>query len=71
MIQWGLAGSNTTALQTIYFQTSFPTKCLSVVVSGNRNKNGSNGHNYVYNVTNSSFQVTFDNTPGYYIAIGY
>ncbi len=71
IIQWGKGGSNTTDLVTINFPTAFPSTCCSVVVSGIRNKNGSNGHNYVYNVTRTNFQATFDNGPGYFIAIGY
>ena len=71
ILQWGKGGSATTDLVTINFPTAFPNACFSVVVSGIRNKNGSNGHNYVYNVTKTNFQATFDNGPGYFIAIGY
>ncbi len=71
IIQWGKGGANTTDLVTINFPTAFPTACCSVVVSGIRNKCGGNGHNYVYNVTRTNFQATFDNSLGYFIAIGY
>lgn len=57
--------------QSLSFYTPFPTKCVAVVVSGERSGDGANGYNYVYNVTRYGFEVSFDNSPGYYIAIGY
>ena len=71
MIQAGYGGRNTTARQYINFYTSFPSRCVAVVTNGNRSGDGANGYNYVYNVTRSGFEVSWDNSPGYYIAVGY
>lgn len=71
MIQAGYGGQHTTDRQSLSFHTPFPTKCIAVVVSGNRDGDGANGYNYVYNVTRYGFEVSFDKSPGYYIAVGY
>lgn len=71
MIQAGYGGRNTTDRQYISFYTSFPSRCVAVVTSGNRDGDGANGYNYVYNVSRTGFEVSWDNTPGYYIAVGY
>lgn len=71
MIQAGYGGRYTTDRQSLSFYTPFPTKCVAVVVTGDRSQNGDKGYNYVYNVTRSGFEVSFDKSPGYYIAIGY
>lgn len=71
MIQAGYGGRNTTDRQYISFYTSFSSRCVAVVTNGNRSGDGANGYNYVYNVTRSGFEVSWDNTPGYYIAVGY
>lgn len=71
MIQAGYGGRETTDRQSLSFYTPFPTKCVAVVVTGERRESGANGFNYVYNVTRSGFDVSFDKSPGYYIAIGY
>lgn len=71
MIQAGYGGRNTTDRQYINFYTSFPSRCVAVVTNGNRSGDGANGYNYVYNVTRSGFEVSWDNSPGYYIAVGY
>lgn len=71
MIQAGHGGRQTTDRQSLSFYTPFPTKCVAVVVSGERSGDGANGYNYVYNVTRYGFEVSFDNSSGYYIAIGY
>ena len=71
MIQAGYGGRYTTDRQSLNFYIPFPTKCVAVVVSGERSQDGANGYNYVYNVTRYGFEVSFDKSPGYYIAIGY
>lgn len=71
MIQAGYGGRNTTDRQYISFYTSFPSRCVAVVTNGNRSGDGANGYNYVYNVTRSGFEVSWDNSSGYYIAVGY
>lgn len=71
MIQAGYGGRNTTDRQYISFYTSFPSRCVAVVTNGNRSVGGANGYNYVYNVTRSGFEVSWDKSPGYYIAVGY
>lgn len=71
MIQAGYGGRNTTDRQYINFYTSFPNRCVAVVTNGDRSGDGANGYNYVYNVTRSGFEVSWDDTPGYYIAVGY
>lgn len=71
MIQAGYGGKYTTDRQYISFYISFPSKCVAVVTNGNREGDGANGYNYVYNVTNSGFEVSWDKSPGYYIAVGY
>lgn len=71
MIQAGYGGRDTTGRQYISFYTSFPSRCVAVVTNGNRSEDGANGYNYVYNVTRSGFEVSWDNSPGYYIAVGY
>lgn len=71
MIQAGYGGRYTTDRQHINFYTSFPNRCVAVVTNGDRDGDGANGYNYVYNVTSSGFEVSWDKTPGYYIAVGY
>lgn len=71
MIQAGHGGRETTNRQHLNFYIPFPTKCVAVVVSGERSGDGARGYNYVYNVTRYGFEVSYDNSPGYYIAIGY
>lgn len=71
MIQAGYGGRKTTDRQYINFYTSFPSRCVAVVTSGDRSGDGANGYNYVYNVTRSGFEVSWDDSPGYYIAVGY
>lgn len=71
MIQAGYGGRDTTDRQYISFYTSFPSRCVAVVTNGNRSESGANGFNYVYNVTRSGFEVSWDKSPGYYIAVGY
>lgn len=71
MIQAGYGGRNTTDRQYINFYISFPSRCVAVVTNGNRSGDGANGYNYVYNVTRSGFEVSWDSSPGYYIAVGY
>ena len=38
---------------------------------GSTSGDGANGYNYVYNVTRYGFEVSWDKSPGYYIAVGY
>ena len=71
MIQAGYGGRNTTDRQYINFYISFPSRCVAVVTNGDRSGDGANGYNYVYNVTRSGFEVSWDDSPGYYIAVGY
>lgn len=71
MIQAGYGGGYTTDRQSLSFYTPFPLRCVAVVVSGDRSGDGANGFNYVYNVTRYGFEVSFDRSPGYYIAVGY
>jgi hypothetical protein len=53
------------------FPYTFPTKCLSIVLSTNRTTSGSNGTNHAGNVTNSTFQAVLDGTNGWFFAVGY
>lgn len=71
IIQGGYGGTHTTDRQTFYFPRMFPSKCIAVVVSGERAGDGANGYNYVWNVTRSGFEVSYDKAPGYWMAIGY
>lgn len=71
MIQAGYGGTNTTDRQYIAFYMPFSSKCVAVVTNGDRSGDGANGYNYVYNVTRSGFEVSWDRSPGYYIAVGY
>ena len=71
IIQGGYGGTNTTSRQTFYFPKVFPSKCIAVVVSGERSGDGANGYNYVWNVTRSGFEASFDKSPGFWMAIGY
>lgn len=71
MIQAGYGGRYTTDKQSLSFYTPFPARCVAVVVSGERSEGGAHGYNYVYNVTRYGFEVSFDKSPGYYIAVGY
>lgn len=71
IIQGGYGGINTTDRQTLFFPAEFPNKCIAVVVSGHRSGPGANGFNYVWNVTNIGFEVSFDKSPGFWMAIGY
>lgn len=71
IIQGGYGGANTTRRQLFYFPKMFPNKCIAVVVSGERSESGANGYNYVCNVTRGGFEVLFDKSPGFWMAIGY
>lgn len=71
IIQGGYGGRNTTDRQTFYFPKVFPVKCIAVVVSGDRSQSGANGFNYVWNVTRSGFEVSYDKSPGFWMAIGF
>lgn len=71
IIQGGYGGTHTTDRQTLYFPRMFPNKCIAVVVSGERGGDGANGYNYVWNVTRSGFEVSYDRSPGFWMAIGY
>ena len=71
IIQGGYGGTNTTSRQAFYFPKVFPIKCIAVVVSGERSGDGANGYNYVWNVTRSGFEASFDKSPGFWMAIGY
>lgn len=71
MIQAGHGGRETTDRQSLSFYTPFPSRCVAVVTNGERSKNGAAGYNYVYNVTRYGFEVSWDKSPGYYIAVGY
>lgn len=71
MIQAGYGGRNTTDRQSLSFYTPFPSRCVAVVTNGERSGDGADGYNYVYNVTRYGFEVSWDKSPGYYIAVGY
>lgn len=71
IIQGGYGGTHTTDRQTFHFPKVFPNKCIAVVVTGERSGNGARGYNYVWNVTRIGFEVSYDKSPGFWMAIGY
>lgn len=74
IIQVGAFLKNSTQeIVSLVFPYSFPNKCFSVVCSSIRYGDGSDGHDYISNLTTSGCTMTIEDVSAgaYWIAIGY